>query len=125
MSDWIASALLVAGGFFCLVAGIGVLRLKDTYQRMHASTKAGTLGLGLVCLAAMLEAETWGNVVEAFFVFLFMIATAPVGSHLIGRAAFRARIAEAPGTAHEPGCDAFRRPDAQVARQARRPVSGE
>ena len=108
MNDWIAAALLVAGGFFCLVAGLGVLRFRDTYQRMHASTKAGTLGLALVCLAVMVAAETWGNVVETAFVFFFMIATAPVGSHLIGRAAFRARMPEAPGTAHDPGCDAFR-----------------
>jgi multicomponent Na+:H+ antiporter subunit G len=110
VSDWIASALLVSGGFFCLVAGVGVIRLKDTYQRMHASTKAGTLGLALICLAVMVEAETWRNVAEALFVFLFMIATAPVGSHLVGRAAFRARILEAPGTGTEPGCDAFRGP---------------
>lgn len=108
MTDWIAAALLVAGGGFCLVAGLGVLRFTDTYQRMHASTKAGTLGLCLVCLAAMLEAETWGNVVEAGFVFLFMIATAPVGAHLIGRAAFRARAPEAPGTGHDPDSEAFR-----------------
>lgn len=110
MIDWIAAVLLVAGGFFCLVAGLGVLRFRDTYQRMHASTKAGTLGLGLVCLAAMLKAETWGNMLEAFFVFFFMIATVPVGSHLIGRAAFRARIAEDPRTGHDPGSDAFRGP---------------
>ena len=109
MIEWLAAALLVTGAFFCLVAGIGVVRLKDTYQRMHASTKAGTLGLGLVCVAVMLLAETWLNVVEALFVFLFMIATAPVGSHLVGRAAFRKRIAEAPNTAHDPGCEAFRR----------------
>jgi len=124
MSDWIAAALLVAGGFFCLVAGLGVLRFKDTYQRMHASTKAGTLGLGLVCLAAMVKAETWGNVTEAFFVFLFMIATAPVGSHLIGRAAFRARIAEAPGTAHDPGSETFRSHTTPGAAPSR-PLPGE
>ncbi len=117
MSDWIAAALLVSGGFFCLVAGLGVVRFKDTYQRMHASTKAGTLGLCLICVAVMLEAETWGNVVEAAFVFLFMIATAPVGSHLIGRAAFRARTPEAAGTQHDPGCDAFRRPSPAPARR--------
>ena len=76
---------------------------------MHASTKAGTLGLGLVCLAVMVEAETWGNVVEALFVFLFMIATAPVGAHLIGRAAFRSGAPDATGTRHDPGCSSFRK----------------
>ena len=51
--------LLLAGGFFCLVAGIGIVRMNDVFARMHAATKAGTLGLALICLAVMVEAETW------------------------------------------------------------------
>ena len=89
---------LVAGAFFCLVAGIGVVRMRDVFARMHAATKAGTLGLALICIAFMLEAETWLQVVEAAFVFLFMIASAPVGAHLIGRAAFRTRVPVDPKT---------------------------
>ncbi len=110
MSDWIAAAFLVAGGIFSLIAGVGIVRLDDIYMRMHAATKAGTSGLGLICVAVMIHAETWLNVAEALFVFLFMIASAPVGAHLIGRAAFRTRIPEAPHTRHDPGCDEFRRP---------------
>ena len=60
MSDWIAAALLVAGGFFCLVAGIGIVRLNDVFARMHAATKAGTLGLALICLAVMLAGRRPG-----------------------------------------------------------------
>jgi multicomponent Na+:H+ antiporter subunit G len=108
MSDWIASGLVVAGAFFCFVAGVGVLRLRDVFARMHAATKAGTVGLGLVCLAAMVEAETWQQMIEPLFVFLFMIASAPVGAHLIGRAAFRTRVALDPRTRTEPGCERFR-----------------
>lgn len=109
MTEWIAALLIVGGGFFCLVAGIGIIRLQDTYQRMHASTKAGTLGLALICVAVMLTAEAWHNVVEALFVFLFMIATAPIGSHLVGRAAYRTRIDQDPATASDPKCEDFRR----------------
>jgi multicomponent Na+:H+ antiporter subunit G len=109
MSDWIAAALMLAGGFFCLVAGVGVVRLRDVFARMHAATKAGTLGLALICLAVMVKAETWGEVIEPLVVFLFMIASAPVGAHLIGRAAFRTRAPLDPATVLEPGTDAFRR----------------
>jgi multicomponent Na+:H+ antiporter subunit G len=109
MSDWVASVLVVAGGFFCLVAGVGVVRLRDVFARMHAATKAGTLGLALVCLAVMVEADTWLQVFEALFVFLFMIASAPVGAHLIGRAAFRTRAPVDPRTRIDPGCVVFRR----------------
>ena len=108
MSDWLAAALLVAGGFFCLVAGIGVVRLNDVFARMHAATKAGTLGLALICLAVMVEARTWLEVAEALFVFLFMIASAPVGAHLIGRAAFRTRTPVDPKTRLDPDAERFR-----------------
>ena len=46
--------------------------------------------------------------VEALFVFLFMIASAPVGAHLIGRAAFRTRVPVDPSTQYDPGAEAFR-----------------
>jgi multicomponent Na+:H+ antiporter subunit G len=112
MAEWIAAVLLVAGAFFCFAAGVGVLRFKDTFQRMHASSKAGSLGLALCCLGVMAIADTWQNVAEALFVFLFMIATAPIGAHLVGRAAFRTRTMEAPDTRHDEGTDAFRAPRA-------------
>ena len=107
MSDWIAAFFLLAGGFFCLVAGIGIIRLGDVFCRMHAATKAGTLGLALVAVAVMVEADSLLHFLEALFVFLFMIATAPVGAHLIGRAAFRTREPMVPATTMDEGCAAF------------------
>jgi multicomponent Na+:H+ antiporter subunit G len=109
MSEWLASALLLSGGFFCLVAGIGIVRLKDVFSRMHAATKAGTLGLALACIGVMIEAEGVRQVFEALFVFLFSIASAPIGSHLIGRAAFRTGVPVDPRTRTDPGCERFRR----------------
>lgn len=114
MLEWIASVLLVSGAFFCLVAGIGVLRFKDTFQRMHASSKTASLGLALCCLGVMMVAETWQNVAESLFVFLFMILTAPIGAHLIGRAAFHTRVKVAPGTRYDEGSAAFRIPPAKA-----------
>lgn len=110
MTDWIAAGFLLAGAFFCLIAGIGVVRLPDVFGRMHAATKAGTLGLALVCIAAMIEAKSWWEIVEPLFVFVFMIASAPVGAHLIGRAAFRTHVPVDPKTEVDPGCSAFRKP---------------
>ncbi|MXU63879.1 monovalent cation/H(+) antiporter subunit G [Oceanomicrobium pacificus] len=86
----IAGLMVLAGGFFCLVAGIGVVKLPDLFMRMHASTKAGTVGVGLTCLSLVLVGPTWIVAGKAVAVTLFMIATAPIGSHLIGRAAYRA-----------------------------------
>lgn len=108
MIEVIAAVLLVLGGFFCFVAGVGIVRLTDVYTRMHAATKAGTLGLALVALAMMILSDSLVEVLEPLIVFLFMIATAPVGSHLIGRAAFRTGIATAPLTQFEDGCKKFK-----------------
>lgn len=107
MSDLIAALFLLGGGFFCFVAGLGLLRLPDVYCRMHAATKAGTVGLALVCLAAIVKSTSWTEILQALFVFLFMIATAPIGAHLIGRAAFRKHTETAPGTQSDPGTEAF------------------
>lgn len=108
MTDWLAALLLVAGGGFCLVAGIGVVRFPDVYTRMHAATKAGTFGLALIAAGTAVAATSWGEALEAAAVFVFLIATAPVGSHLIGRAAFRTRAPEAPGTRETPETAGFR-----------------
>jgi multicomponent Na+:H+ antiporter subunit G len=108
MIELAVDALLLLGGFFCLVAGIGIITLNDVYARMHAATKAGTLGLALICIAVMIQAETWLQLVEALFVFTFMIATAPVGAHLISRAAFRTRTPMDPKTTMDSDCDQFR-----------------
>lgn len=109
MTEGIAAAFLVAGGVFCLIAGVGIVRLPDVFTRMHAATKAGTLGLALVCIAVMVLAETWLQFFEALFVFVFMIATAPVGAHLIGRAAYRTRVPMDPRTRSDADCAQFQR----------------
>ena len=54
MIEWLIALLIVSGGFFSFAAGLGVLRLPDVLTRMHASTKAGTLGVGLILTALIL-----------------------------------------------------------------------
>lgn len=80
--------LLLLGGFFIAVSAIGVLRLPDVFMRMHAATKAGTLGAGLILLAAAVLFGTLSVTVKALVVFLFLLFTAPVGAHVLGRAAY-------------------------------------
>ena len=88
--DWIVHALLFAGVFFMLVAAIGVLRLPDLYQRLHASSKAATLGVALILAAVALDSAEMGVVTRCVVAIAFFILTAPVGGHLIARAAIRA-----------------------------------
>jgi multicomponent Na+:H+ antiporter subunit G len=67
-----------------------------------------TSEIALICVAIMVLATTWLQLFEALFVFLFMIMTAPIGAHLIGRAAFRTRAPMDPRTRIDPDCDRFR-----------------
>ena len=110
MLELLAAICLVIGGFFCFVAGIGIVRLGDIFLRMHASTKAGTLGIALIALAMILLADSVLGLLEPLFVFLFMILTIPIGAHLIGRAAYRTHIHMQPDTRFDPGCKNFRSP---------------
>lgn len=84
----IASVFLLFGAFFSLVAAIGVYRLPDVLMRMHASTKAGTLGTGFILLAITVLTPDVGVITRAIATIVFLIITAPVAAHLIGRASY-------------------------------------
>ena len=60
--ELIMSALLVIGGIFGLIGSYGLLRLKDAMQRLHAPTKASTVGLGAVLIASAIAAASWHEV---------------------------------------------------------------
>lgn len=80
--------LLISGSFFSFVAALGMLRLPDTLTRMHAATKAGTLGAGLILLAEAAFYQELGITLRAVAAIVFLLLTAPVAAHLIGRAAY-------------------------------------
>jgi len=88
MNNLLIAFCLLSGAFFMLVAAIGVLRLPDLYQRLHASSKAATLGVALLLLGAALHSNDMGVVTRCLMAIAFFIATAPVGAHLITRAAY-------------------------------------
>ncbi|MGD9972483.1 MAG: monovalent cation/H(+) antiporter subunit G [Desulfatirhabdiaceae bacterium] len=92
MNDALAAVMLLAGALFSLVAAVGVMRLPDLLVRMHAATKAGALGAGLIFLGvALVDMET-GVTLRALAAICFLLLTAPVSAHLIGRAAYRSGI---------------------------------
>ena len=92
MIDLLTAALVIAGGLFALAAALGVLRLPDVFIRMHASTKAGTLGCGLILVAVAVHFGEAGIVARALAAIVFLLLTAPVAAHMIGRAAYRTGV---------------------------------
>lgn len=88
LAEILIALLLVAGGFFGLVGSWGLVRLPDAMTRLHAPTKAATLGVGCVLVAAMLNhrlltgAWSWHELLIA----LFIAITAPVTALFISKA---------------------------------------
>jgi len=86
MADIVIGVLLLAGSAFVLIAAIGIVRLPDLLTRMHASTKAGTLG-ALLVLAGLALHQANGDVIsKVVAATLFLLLTAPISAHMIGRA---------------------------------------
>ena len=80
----VASALLLAaGGFFFIAGTVGLLRFPDVYTRLHALTKIDNLGLGLMVLGLMLQAESVGAVIELALIWLLALAASGVMAHLV------------------------------------------
>ncbi|MEM6355996.1 MAG: monovalent cation/H(+) antiporter subunit G [Pseudomonadota bacterium] len=94
----VASVVLLLGASFALIAGIGLLRMQDVFMRMHASTKAGTLGVGLIMVGAAIGFNDGWAAARALGAFVFVLLTAPVAAHMIGRAAYLARTPLSPRT---------------------------
>ena len=105
----VVSVLLVAGGAFALIGAIGLVRLKDLYTRVHAPTKASTLGVGGALLASMLYFGWTGQrvVIHELLITLFVFMTAPIAAHLMVKSALereplrRPRLPSARSTASE------------------------
>lgn len=88
ISEFVIAFLLLSGSFFVLVAAVGVLRLPDLMMRMHASTKAGTLGAGLILVSVGVAFDEISVLTRVIATIIFLLLTAPVAAHLIGRAAY-------------------------------------
>ncbi|GAB5389046.1 MAG: monovalent cation/H(+) antiporter subunit G [Alphaproteobacteria bacterium] len=88
----VAAVLILIGAFFCLIAGLGVLRMPDIYCRMHAASKAGTLGVGMILIGTALVGQELEITTRAAMAILFLFLTVPVASHLLGRAAYMAGV---------------------------------
>ena len=80
--------LLLIGALFTLIGALGLLRLPDLYLRMSAATKGATLGVCAVMLAVALAYQDLPLAGRALAVIVFLLLTAPVSAHAIGRAAY-------------------------------------
>jgi multicomponent Na+:H+ antiporter subunit G len=88
MIELLTGILLVLGAAFMLIAGLGVWRMPDLLTRMHATTKAGVLGAGLMLVGVGVYFGEVSVLVRVVAVIGFIMLTAPVAAHVIGRAGY-------------------------------------
>ena len=86
----LVAAMMIVGSLFSLAAAIGLIRFPDLYTRMHAASKAGTVGSGLLLLAIGIHSGDLATFGRACAGIVFFILTAPVAAHLLARAAHKA-----------------------------------
>lgn len=94
LHEIIVGFFLIVGVFFIITGTVGLLRLPDFYNRIHAPTKATTLGVSSIILGAVIHFN--GIVPDAGFkellAIVFIFLTAPVGAHMLAKAAYHSKI---------------------------------
>ncbi len=88
MLELLISLLIVTGGVFVVVGSLGLIKLPDLMTRLHAPTKATTLGVGGALIASMLYfLATEGELsIHEVLITVFLFLTAPVTAHFIAKA---------------------------------------
>ena len=85
MTEITIGILASFGAIFVLLAAVGLIRMPDTYLRISVTTKAATLGIGLLLVAAAVFFKELSITTKVLAIILFILLTAPVSAHLIGR----------------------------------------
>ena len=96
LASYLSGILIIIGSVFAVVAALGLLRLPDVYSRMHAATKAGALGSGLMMIALALVANDFATVTRALAGVVFFLLD---GAHLKPFAGARGLLGRLPSGA--------------------------
>lgn len=84
--DLILAVVLVGGGVFALVGSYGLLRLPRPMQRLHAPTKATTIGVGAALMVSALDLAGQGQISwQEVLITLFLLLTAPISALFLAK----------------------------------------
>jgi len=78
--------LLLLGSFFCITAGVGLIRMPDFFTRAHSASILDTMGSGLILFGLALQATDYLVVVKLFFIFFFLLVTSLAAIHALAQA---------------------------------------
>jgi len=102
--EYFLALLILIGAVFTLIGSVGLYKLPDFYMRLHGPTKASTLGVGalLIVSAVYFSVSGDGLSLHEILVTLFLFITAPVGAHLMAKAAIHINNKKIEKTEHYP-----------------------
>jgi multicomponent K+:H+ antiporter subunit G len=88
LAEIIISLMLVIAGLFGLLGSYGLIKLDDTLRRLHAPTKATTLGVGGVLIASMVYFAVFENHISfhELLITTFLFITAPITANFVAKA---------------------------------------
>jgi multicomponent Na+:H+ antiporter subunit G len=90
--DSLSWILLLGGGFFIFVGGLGLFRMPDFYTRVHAASLTDTMGAGMILIGLMLQAGWSLNSGKLLMILVFIFFTSPTSTHALAKAALFAGV---------------------------------
>ena len=85
VASWVC---LAAGGLFCVIGAVGLIRMPDFYTRMHAASVTDTLGAGLILAGLMLQAGLTLVTAKLLIIGVLIFFMSPTATHALARAAY-------------------------------------
>ncbi|QCU91071.1 Na+/H+ antiporter subunit G [Thiomicrorhabdus sediminis] len=100
MTEILLGLLIIIGAIFTLVGSIGLYKLPDFYMRLHGPTKASTLGVGAILIASAIYFSLKQDSISLheILVTVFLFITAPIGAHLMAKAAIHIQVRQSQKT---------------------------
>ncbi len=109
IQEIIGIIFLIIGAAFMLISALGVVRMPDLYLRMSASTKSSTLGVSAILIATAFFFNDLSISSRVIAIITFLLLTAPVAAHMMGRAAYSTGVKLWAGTHHDDLKDRYKK----------------
>jgi multicomponent Na+:H+ antiporter subunit G len=96
ISDWVGFGFSAAGVAFFMAGTLGLLRFPDTFTRLHALTKADNLGLGLLVIGRMVQADSWTLALKLLLIWALVLVASSTAAYLLAGSELRRKEATCP-----------------------------
>lgn len=93
-------SLLLLGGVFTVITGIGLHRFADSYARLHVAGKAATLGVVATLVGAAALLEDTGGSLRLLLAGAFLLVTTPAGAQALAGSSYRGNVPMSDETRH-------------------------